>query len=108
MTTPMIVKETMQPTMIPAIALDEMDLGDWADAESTPVLLGLAVDPDTGSPLDEGIIAVVDEGPVEEESEELKASAAAKNCSKVPFPVVLGFSAKTIPGTFLMKKYSKA
>jgi hypothetical protein len=102
----MIVKETMQPTMIPAIALDEMDLGDWADAESTPVLLGIAVDPDTGSPL--GIIAVVDEEPMEEESEELKASAAAKNCSKVPFPVVLGFSAKTIPGTFLMNKSSKA
>jgi hypothetical protein len=81
MITPMIIKEAIQPAMIPAIALDEMDLGDWADAESTPVPLGFAMDTNGG------MIAVVDEGRMEEEPEELKASAAARNCSKVPFPV---------------------
>jgi hypothetical protein len=111
MTTPLIRREAMQPATIPAMVPDEMVLDDWADAESMPVLLGvgMVVDPNTGSPLDVGImLTVVDEGPVEEEPEELRALAAVKNCSKVPFPVVLGFSAKTIPGRFLMKNSSKA
>ena len=75
MTIPIINREAMQPTTIPAIAFDEMGLG--ASAESTLVLLAIAVDPEAVIPPANDDIAVVDEGTTKEEPEGPKASAAA-------------------------------